>query len=96
MCWAASVTGSTGCDQTHDYAFAGQSSFTALGISTGSTTDENAGYVWVTANAVDRDFLSRPPGSAPHQPARLARALYPDGSAAIVDVPDDRQPPADH
>jgi hypothetical protein len=85
-----------------DFAFNGQSSFTALGISTGSDTDDREGHVWVTADRVERDFLSGPaPNFSSSQspaprpaPARLACALYPDGSGVIIDIPDDWQPPS--
>jgi hypothetical protein len=85
------------CGQTRDFAFASQSSFATLGISTGSDTDKQTGYVWVTSGPVPRDYISGvafPSGVRPG-PARLACVLYPDGSAAIVEVPDDWQPPDD-
>ena len=86
-----------------DFAFNGQSSFAALGISVDSDTDDREGHFWVTAEKVDRNFLPGPAppnfasGGSPHPgpgPARLACALYPDGSGVTIDIPDDWQPPS--
>ncbi|MEP6469846.1 MAG: hypothetical protein ABJC24_08765 [Chloroflexota bacterium] len=80
-----------GCNQTRVFAFNGWSSFAALGISTGSDTDEQTGYVWVTAGKVPFWGSIRVGASTP-PPARAACLLHPGGSATIVSIPDDWTP----
>jgi hypothetical protein len=83
-----------GCNSTANYAFNGESSFTALGISTGSSLDQTVGHVWVTSGPVEQTWVTGgvdSPASA--EPARVACALYPNGVEAIVAVPDDWSAP---
>ena len=83
-----------GCSATTDFAFDGESSFAALGISVAPPDGDRVGHIWVTkgevpywgsGGGVESSF--RP------EPARAACAEYPGGEGLTVEVPDNWRPP---
>ncbi|HEX6655368.1 MAG TPA: hypothetical protein VF153_04060 [Candidatus Limnocylindria bacterium] len=82
-----------GCSSTSDFAFNGESSFAALGISVDPEDDDRIGHIWVTRDKVPF-WGSVPIGASLPEPARAACAEYPGGEGVIVDVPDSWRPPS--
>jgi len=90
----------TGCDQTENFAFVGETSLDALGLGRAQGPDDNRlGMVWVTAEAVSMDLgMPAPPpppggGDEPlfpplqQEPSRMVCVQWPDGTgmAGTVD-----------
>jgi hypothetical protein len=78
--------------QTDQYAFAGVSTLSALGMNEFGPDSSKPGMIWITANPVDQSDKI-PPGGAPPPPSRMLCVQWQDGSGMSGPVPDDWEMP---
>jgi hypothetical protein len=78
--------------QTDQYAFAGVSTLTALGMNDFGPDSGKPGMIWITANPVDQSDMV-PPGGVPPPPSRMVCVQWQDGSGMSTTIPDDWEMP---
>jgi hypothetical protein len=78
--------------QTDQYAFAGVSTLSALGMNEFGPDSSKSGMIWITANPVAQPGMV-PMGGVPPPPSRMVCVQWQDGSGMAGPVPDDWEMP---